>query len=247
MKAIKNITYGELNFQKLDIYLPENKKFNLFIYFHGGGIESGDKTEIETCVDYLIDNNIAIISADYRLYPTATYPEYLRDAAAVVGWAKNNISQYGECEKIYIGGSSAGGYISMMLCFDNRYLAPYGINPAELGGFVHNAGQPTVHFNILKETGRDIKQVIIDERAPLYHIGKSPKYAPMLFIVSDNDLPSRYEQTMLTLSTLRHFEYDMETIKLIVMHTPHCEYVTMRDENNIPILGKMIADFISKF
>ena len=245
MKKIENINYSpDENPQKiLDLYLPENDVFDVFIYFHGGGIESGNKSHADAFCEYLTQRNIAVVSADYRMYPDAVYPEFIRDAAQAVGWVYKNIQSYGNCKRYFVGGSSAGGYLSMMLCFDKKYLTPYGIDPATIDGFIHDAGQPTCHFNVLRERGIDTRRVIIDESAPIFHIGTAPEYAPMLFIVSDNDMENRYEQTMLMLSTLKHFEYDQDKIKLKVMHGSHCRYVWEKDENQDSVLGKIVYEF----
>ena len=40
----------------------------------------------------------------------------------------------------------------------------------------------------------------------------------MAFIVSDNDMAGRYEQTKLVLATLRHFGYDMRNVHYREMH-----------------------------
>ena len=152
------------------------------------------------------------------------YPQFICDSAEAVNWVYKNIGEYGKCEGIYVGGSSAGGYLSMMLCFDKKWLAPYGINPAELGGFIHNAGQPTAHFNVLKEMGFDSKRVIIDETAPIYYIGEAESYAPMMILVATNDMQNRYEQTVLLVSTMRHFGYDMSKVDFRILEGKHCKY-----------------------
>ena len=59
VKAVKNIIYQDKinNAGKLDLYLPENKKcIALLIFFHGGGLEEGDKE----------DNKEINFSYDYR-------------------------------------------------------------------------------------------------------------------------------------------------------------------------------------
>ena len=69
----------------------------------------------------------------------------------------------------------------------------------------------------------------------------------MLFIVSDNDMKNRYEQTMLTVSTLSHFNYDMEKVKLrVVENSTHTSYVRKLDDNGDSVFGKVILDFIRK-
>lgn len=207
MRAIKDINYTLVNneFHTLNIYLPERDKFKTFIYFHGGGLESGDKDDADNFSDYLNENGIAVVSCNYKLYPFTAYPEFICDAAAAVDWVFENIKNYGTATEIYIGGSSAGAYISMMLCFNKKYLSGYGINPMDINGFIHDAGQPTKHFRVLKEYGIDPKRIIVDEAAPLYYIGIEKEYPKMLFILSENDMENRYEQTMLMISTLKHY------------------------------------------
>jgi hypothetical protein len=243
MRKLENICYCDIGHPRhyLDLYLPDCEEFDVFVYFHGGGLENGSKdTAMRYSDQYLLERNIALVMVNYRMYPSAVFPEFIRDAAAAVAWTFKNINNYGKARGIYVGGSSAGGYLSMMLCFDKSYLAPYKIHPTQIAGFIHDAGQPTSHFNVLRERGLDSRRLIIDETAPLYFIGQEPEYAPMLFIVSDNDMENRYEQTMLVLSTLKHFRYDQSKIALKVMNGTHCHYVS-RYENG---LGTLVHEFI---
>ena len=244
MKSFTDICYSKESNQYLDVHLPECDQFPVFLYFHGGGIESGDKAQrLDLFISHLTAHGIAVVSANYRMYPTAKYPEFIEDAACATAWVFANMRNYGEVTGIYVGGSSAGGYISQMLCFDKHYLAKHSLAPTDITGFIHDAGQPTAHFNVLRERGIDSRRVIVDESAPLYHIGVDEKYPPMLIIVSDNDMKNRYEQTMLVMSTLKHFGLD-ENVKLQVMESTHCAYIQKADEKGVSIFGKLVSDFI---
>ncbi len=248
MKKFTDIVYsgtGNLN-QKLDIYLPEKESCPIFIFFHGGGLETGDKYDIPF-LDYIIEKEIGLVSVEYRMYPNAKYPEFIQDAAASVDWIFKHIHEYVNCEKIFVGGCSAGAYLSMMLCFDKKYLTPYGVKPTDIAGFIHHGGQPTKHFNVCREEGLDTRRVIIDETAPIYHVGLSEYYPPMLFIVSDDDMENRYEQTLLMMNTLKHFEYDMDKIKLIITHGGHCVSHNIADSNGNNLFGTYAVDFIKAF
>ncbi len=242
MRLISDICYSKSEHieKYLDMYLPDADSFKVLIYMHGGGLEHGDKTTRRTVGRYIAEHGIAFIPINYRLYPQAVYPEYICDAAEAIGWIYKHIGEYGNCDGIYVGGSSAGAYISMMLCFDDRYLAPYMLPKDTIKGYIHDAGQPTTHFNILRERGIDSRRVVIDEAAPLYHIGKADEYPPMLFIVSDNDIASRYEQTQLVLSTLKNFNYDKEKIYYKLMHGGHCHYSKTEE------FGEIALDFLNK-
>ena len=246
MRSFIDLTYGELGncAQKLDVYLPDlGDSFPVMVYFHGGGLQSGDKG-VTNIAETLVKRGIALVSANYRMYPTAKYPEFVEDAAEAVAWVFENISKYCKPESIYVGGSSAGGYLSMMLCFDRKWLAKYNISPMDVSGFIHDAGQPTAHFKVLAERGIDSRRVIIDDSAPLYHIGVDNEYPRMLFIVSDNDMQNRYEQTMLVISTLKHFGHQGDKVKLIVKKGTHVQYTKEFCENGENVFAKIVADYI---
>ena len=248
MRSYCDIQYGKLGdpAQKLDIHLPdEGDSFPVFLYFHGGGIVKGDKGGYHVA-QTLTKHGVALVSANYRMFPTAKYPEFIEDCAEAVAWTFENIGKYCKMEGIFVGGSSAGGYLSMMLCFDKRWLGAHGISPLQITGYIHNAGQPTTHFNVLKFSGVDARRVIVDERSPLYYIGADEEYSPMLIIVSDNDMENRYEQTMLTVATLKHFGHGDDKVKLIVMNGKHCQHVRKEsvDENGDNIFGVTAANYI---
>ena len=243
MKIIRGIAYGNHPETLLDLYLPEGEGFDTFLYMHGGGLEAGNREKDHVIYEYLAEHGIAAVSIDYRMYPSAKYPDFVEDAASAAAWVHAQIKSYGGSGRIFIGGSSAGGYLSMMLCFDRRWLGAHGLTPLDFGGFVHDAGQPTKHFNVLREYGLDTRRVIIDDTSALYHIGEDETYPPMQFIVSDNDMVNRYEQTMLTLSTLRHFGVPEENMRLQVMHGKHCHYVRQTDDNG-SVLGQIIKTFM---
>jgi len=244
MNTVKDIPYRKDNTSlTLDVYLPDAGVRSAFLYFHGGGLEKGDKKSAAVFAPYLTERGIAVLSANYSLYPSARYPDFIRDAAYAVRMAFNYMKEKLSCERLYVGGSSAGGYLSMMLCFDRRYLSEVRLSNADIAGYFHDAGQPTAHYNVLKHSGIDSRRIIVDETAPIYHVGCEESYPPMRFIVSDNDMKNRYEQTMLLLSTLSHFGYTR--FDHVVMHGRHCEYCKKYDEQGDSILGKMVFDFIS--
>lgn len=240
-----NVAYlGEDAAQGLDVYLPDGEVRAVFLYFHGGGIEKGDKQVGARFAPYLTERGIAIVSANYRMYPDAKYPDFICDAAAATAWTHRYMQSELHCDKLFVGGSSAGGYLTMMLCFDRSYLNNAGLDNSAIAGYFHDAGQPTAHFNVLKYAGVDPKRIIVDETAPLYHIGCDPAYPRMRFVVSDNDMKNRYEQTMLVLSTLAHFGH--QNYDHVVMNGRHCAYLGKFDENGDNVFAKMVCEFIEE-
>lgn len=240
MKTVRNIPYtaAKLAKQTLDLFLPDTGPYPLFLYFHGGGIESGDKADPFPQPEKFIKNGVAYASVNYRLYPTAHYPEFLEDAAAAVHWLAKNMGTCGPVSGLYLGGSSAGAYIAMMLCFAPRYLWQYGLDRDFFSGFVFDAGQSTVHFNVLKERGLDPRRIVVDEAAPLYHICANLPHGSMCFFEAEEDIPVRREQTQLLLAALKDFGYPPQKIHSHHMAGyTHCAY----DET---VFAEIVCEFI---
>ena len=238
-----DIIYNKHN-QKLDVYLPENSINAVLIYFHGGSLEFGSKACANIFAEFLCKNGISVVSADYRMYPFAKFPDFINDSADAVAWVFKNKILFKNCNNIFISGSSAGAYLSMMLCFNTKYLCQAGVNPDYISGYIHDSGQPTSHFNVLKEYGTNSKRLIVDETAPLYFVGIEKQYPLTMFIVSDNDIPGRLEQTQLLVATMKSFGYNESKINYLIMHGTHCEHVEKIDENGETVFGKLILDYI---
>ena len=249
MKLLENICYAQRGSEQLclDLYLPDERVFDVFVYFHGGGLERGHKgnAAVKTIAPWLAAHGIAVAAADYRKYPCAAYPDFVRDAAAAVHWISCHIGAYGTCKRLFVGGSSAGAYLSMMLCFDTRWYGECGEFSIPVVGYFHDAGQPTAHFNVLRERGIDSRRVIVDDTAPLYHISDAQAYPPMMLVVADDDMPSRFEQIQLVRAALRHFGYDESKLTYRLMHGKHCSYNTRVDELGDSVLGKMVFEWVT--
>ncbi len=233
----------------LDMYLPDGDCFDVLIYFHGGGFVTGDKRGAfsETLAKFYIDKGIAFVSANYRMYPSASFPDFIKDGAIAVRFVKDCLQKRGITARIFVSGTSAGGYLTQLLCFDKRYLSICGVKQTDIAGYIHDAGQPTTHFNVLKERGLDERRLVVDEAAPLYYVGIEREYPPMLFVLADNDMKNRAEQTELMLSTMKHFGYDMSKVeKVVIPNSTHSSYTSKLDADGLPLFGKIVADFIKR-
>lgn len=247
MKTVEDIFYTKSKspFQSLDLYLPDCESFPVVIYFHYGGFTGGDKKGYKF-IPYLVERGIAVISANYRMYPEAAFPDFIRDGAMAVAWAHKHMPEYGNITGYFIGGSSAGGYLSMLLCFDKKYLKMHKLDPDDITGFIMDAGQPTTHFNVLVERGFDNRRVVIDEAAPIYHITEGRNYPPMQIVVAENDRRNRNEQNALLVSTLKHFGCEDEKIDYrVVPGYKHVGYVNHITEDNKSVFADIVYDFIS--
>lgn len=153
---------------KLDLYYPVGvKNFPTVVWFHGGGLKGGEK-EVP---DLLKDKGIAVVAVNYRLHPKVKAPVYIEDAAAALAWTFKNIVQYGgDPNKIVVSGSSAGGYLTLMVGLDKTYLKAHDIEANDIFALLPLTGHTITHFTVRSENNIPKTQPIIDQFAPLYHV-----------------------------------------------------------------------------
>jgi acetyl esterase/lipase len=197
-KQVNNITYtGKSDAYsqerlKLDIYYPEDAKdVPVVIWFHGGGLEQGQK-EIP---QKLKRKGMVVVGANYRLLPKVTVKETLDDAAEAVAWVFKNIVKYGgDAKKIVVTGHSAGGYLAMLLCLNKSWLKHYDIDADSVWLYAPFSGQAITHYNVRKMQGIQPLQPTIDEFAPLYWV--RPDCPPLVLICGDRELElyGRYDE-----------------------------------------------------
>lgn len=194
----------------LDVYYPKGKKdFATIVWFHGGGLTSGEKY----IPDALKNKAFAVVAVNYRLYPKIKSPVYIEDAAAAVAWTFNNIGNFGgDSSLIFVSGHSAGGYLTSMIGLDMKYLAKFGINANRIAGLIPFSGHAITHFTVRKERGIEGTRPIIDSLAPLFHVRKDAP--PLLLITGDRELEmlGRYEENAYMMRMMK--EVGHQDIKL---------------------------------
>ena len=169
---------------KLDIYYPKNSKnFPTVVWFHGGGLKGGNKSVPKQ----LQEKGIAIVAVNYRLYPKVKTPVFINDAAAAVAWTFKNVKNYGgDSTKIIVSGSSAGGYLTMMVGLDKSYLKKHQIDANDIFALLPLTGHAITHFTVRSENGVSKEQPIIDRYAPLYHVRSDAP--PIVLYTGDPEL-----------------------------------------------------------
>lgn len=84
------------------------------IFFHGGGLVGGHKTQpgspyYANIGNFFAANGAIGVNATYRLAPAAQWPEGARDVGTALAWVRANIGRYGgDPERIVLMGHSAG-------------------------------------------------------------------------------------------------------------------------------------------
>ena len=191
----------------LDVKWPKGvTNFATMVFFHGGGLTGDGKCYAPWPEEAKDKDPVAQVGCRYRVFakdPEAntTRPEHcLDDAAAAVAWTLRNIASYGgDPKKVFVSGTSAGGYQTAMIGMDPKWLAKYGYKTTDLCGIAPFTGQVTKHFNVRAIGFKDTDPRYapkIDEWAPLYWC-KEKAFPPICLVTGgrhDNEMPCRVEE-----------------------------------------------------
>ncbi len=128
----------------MDVYKPHmaiGAKVPVVVFFYGGAWQRGNRAQYQFVGQQLADNGVLAIIADYRTYPTATFPSFMDDAARAVRRAHDDAAGWGgDPKRLFIAGHSAGAQIAALLATDPRYLHAHGMQPDQLAGVIGLSG-----------------------------------------------------------------------------------------------------------
>ena len=139
----RDIAFGNGERLKLDVYRPKDAKdLPVVVFFYGGSWQHGDKSIYRFVGAALARAGIVAVIPDYRVYPPVVYPDFLRDSALAVRWAKDNAARFGgNPSKLFLSGHSAGAYNAVSLATDRRWLEEVKLDPKnDLLGVIGIAG-----------------------------------------------------------------------------------------------------------
>ncbi|HUG66845.1 MAG TPA: alpha/beta hydrolase [Pirellulaceae bacterium] len=126
-----NIPYADPAHERqvLDIYAPDDARdLPVVFWIHGGGWQTGDKTDVQIKPRVFAERGYVFVSANYRLLPHVEMDVLIRDVAKSLGWVHKNIVEHGgDPSQIFVMGHSAGAQLAALLCIDDRYLKAEGV------------------------------------------------------------------------------------------------------------------------
>lgn len=139
-KRIPDLHYADPAHERhvLDVYVPEQAdSLPVVFWIHGGGWQTGDKTDVQIKPKVLCERGFLFVSTNYRLLPEVTMEVLIADVAKSLGWVYRNIKDYGgDPNRILVMGHSAGAQLAALLCIDHRYLEAEGVPFEVLRGCV---------------------------------------------------------------------------------------------------------------
>lgn len=100
----------------------------VLVYYHGGGWVVGSiDTHDALCRKIANEGPFVVVSVDYRMGPDDPFPAAVDDSVAALNWVADNIADHGGmADQIAVGGDSAGGNLSAVVCLiareENTYM-----------------------------------------------------------------------------------------------------------------------------
>lgn len=119
--GIYDLKYGPARGEALDLFPVPGpvQPAPVFVFIHGGYWRSQSKTDAALMASVFTDAGVAVVTLEYTLLPIATLAEVVREMRSAIAWLYQNGATFGiDPERIFIGGSSAGGHLVGMLLAD---------------------------------------------------------------------------------------------------------------------------------
>lgn len=116
----RDISYGSLPAEKLDVYAPPDAAdAPMILMIHGGGWSFGDKANrglVRNKVNHFVPNGALFISANYPMLPSHTPDEQADAVAAAIAYVQSHASEWGgDPDNLVLMGHSAGGHLAALV------------------------------------------------------------------------------------------------------------------------------------
>jgi acetyl esterase/lipase len=161
-------TGGKAEDLQMDLYMPRDtpqKKYPLMVFIHGGGFRVGEKTDNKDFCQMIADKGFTVASIDYRTgwekendpcsidtfeLKVAVY-RAMQDTRAALRYLAANANKYSiDTNWVFIGGSSAGGILSLTTAYYSQDSANIFFGPMvdTLGKLDSYGNSYTTHYTI---------------------------------------------------------------------------------------------------
>ena len=120
VERIRNIPYADAGKRNLlDIYKPVEPGSGrpVLLQIHGGGWVIGQKDQQGLpLMNHLAEHGWVCVAVNYRLSPSARFPEHLIDIKRAMAWIRAHIAEHGgDPNWVAVTGGSAGGHLSALM------------------------------------------------------------------------------------------------------------------------------------
>jgi arylformamidase len=198
MKCERNVTYGEADIQKLDIFPAASANAPVLIDIHGGGWTAGSKNARAFPAEAIVPKGVTWVPIDYGLAPTFKLDSIVDHVRSAVAWTYKNIARHGgDPNRIYVSGNSAGGHLTGTILMPGWH-AKYGVPEDVVKGACAMSGVYDMMAVQLAAPGGPNDALKMDaaeakRNSPIFHLPKT--FGPLIIGYGAPELPEFKRQS----------------------------------------------------
>jgi arylformamidase len=116
LPVLKNVPYGNLRRERLDIYPSLKPQSKTLVFIHGGYWQTLDKSMFQFVANGFNFYGVTTVLVTYPLAPEVSMSQIVLSCRKAIKWLYNNLSGFnGDPHQMYAAGHSAGGHLTAML------------------------------------------------------------------------------------------------------------------------------------
>jgi arylformamidase len=113
---IKNLAYGNLPRERLDVFPSPKPHSKTLVFIHGGYWQLFDKSSFYFIAAAFARYDITTVLLNYPLSPADSMDQIVASCRKAISWLKDNLAELGgDPDQIYVAGHSAGAHLATML------------------------------------------------------------------------------------------------------------------------------------
>lgn len=113
---IKDIPYGDLPRERLDVFPSDEPNSKTLVFIHGGYWQMFNKASFHFIAGAFHAHHVTTVFINYPLAPTATIDQITASCRKAMLWLHQNIGEFnGDPDQLFVAGHSAGAHLAAML------------------------------------------------------------------------------------------------------------------------------------
>ena len=183
MRCQEDIPFGPTPDEYLDVFPASQTDAPIVVFFYSGYWMAQSAKHASLVAPALNAAGVSVVVPNYSLCPRVGIDEIVRQARSAVTWTYRNAASlgFGNPERLYLCGQSAGGQLAMM-CLMTDWVADYGLPERFINGVISISG--IYDLRPLRYTYLQPKLQLTDEQivrcSPLLRI--DPRAQPLRLI-----------------------------------------------------------------
>ena len=215
LQVIKDIAYGNLQRERLDLYPSLQPQSKTLIFIHGGYWQMLDKSMFHFIANGFHSYGVTTVLLTYPLAPEASIDQIVLSCRNAIKWLYGNINTFnGDPDEMYVAGHSAGGHLAAMLMATDWKLFNPGISANVLKGICTISGLfnlvPMYHSYVNKVLKMDMETATGNSPVMLEPLNS----CPLIVAVGDAETAEFNDQSKEFYTCWKNKGVDIELLQL---------------------------------